>query len=129
MFFTPVPSAFVRRSSLPQYRSLDRSLEQFLNRMGSEPAHSARQFTQTDNGWVATLDIPGVAREQLQVGIEGQVIRIETLPEAPRSFKVAYEMPQDIDAAASEAKLENGVLTLTLIKKVQAANVVTLAVK
>ena len=52
-----------------------------------------------------------MAREQLTIGIEGQVVRIETQADAARQYKAAYELPQDIDAAASAAKLENGVLT------------------
>jgi len=46
------------------------------------------------------------------------VLRIESKAEAKRQFKAAYELPQDIDVAASEAKLENGVLTLKLGKLV-----------
>ena len=38
-------------------------------------------------------------------------MRIETKAEAKRQFKAAYELPQEIDADASGAKLENGVLT------------------
>ena len=66
--------------------------------------------------------MPGVAREDLTIGIEGAVVRIETKAEAKRQFKAAYELPQDIDADASSAKLENGVLTLTLGKKVPVSN-------
>ena len=35
---------------------------------------------------------------------------------AKRQYKAAYELPQDIDVSASEAKLETGVLTLKLVK-------------
>jgi HSP20 family molecular chaperone IbpA len=37
--------------------------------------------------------------------------------DAPRQVKAAYELPAEIDAEATSAKLENGVLTLTLGKK------------
>jgi hypothetical protein len=58
------------------------------------------------------------AREQFERGggIEGNVVRIETLPEAKRQYKAVYELVQDIDAGSSEAKLDNGVLTLKLAK-------------
>jgi hypothetical protein len=36
---------------------------------------------------------------------------------ASATCRHAYELPQDIDASSSVAKLENGVLTLTLAKK------------
>jgi len=58
----------------------------------------------------------------------GNIIRIETLPEAKRQYKTAYELPQDIDVSASEAKLENGVLTLKLVKVQPADKTVKLAI-
>jgi HSP20 family molecular chaperone IbpA len=51
------------------------------------------------------------------------VVRIESKAEAKRQFKAAYELPQDIDVSSSEAKLENGVLTLKLGKQVPASRV------
>jgi HSP20 family protein len=39
-------------------------------------------------------------------------------PKPKRQFKAAYELPLDIDVTASDAKLENGVLTLKLGKRV-----------
>ena len=48
--------------------------------------------------------------------LEGQMVRIETLPEAPRQYRGVYEMPQEIDPQASSAKLEHGVLSLHLAK-------------
>jgi HSP20 family protein len=75
-----------------------------------------------------TLDVPGLAKEHLTIGIEGAVVRIDSLADAPRSFKAAYELPQDIDATASQAKLELGVLTLKLGKKAPVSNVSSLSI-
>jgi len=58
-----------------------------------------------------------VAREDLSIDIDGPVVRIQTKAEARRQYKAAYELPQDIDADATSARLENGVLTLSLAKK------------
>lgn len=65
---------------------------------------------------------------ELSVGIEGAVVRIETKAEAKRPFKAAYELPQDIDVAGSEARLENGVLTLKLGKVAPVNRVQPLAI-
>jgi HSP20 family protein len=70
-----------------------------------------------------------VTREELAINIEAAVVRIETKQEAKRPFKAAYELPQDIDAEATTAKLENGVLTLTLAKKQPVSNARTIEVK
>jgi HSP20 family protein len=73
---------------------------------------------QDDKSWTLSLDVPGLSREDLAISIEGAVVRIDSKAEAKRQFKAAYELPQDIDVAASDAKLENGVLTLKLGKLV-----------
>ncbi|UUZ64016.1 Hsp20/alpha crystallin family protein [Polaromonas sp. P1(28)-13] len=130
MFFAPVVR---HRAVSPAFRSFDRSFERFVSEALINNTHrSAKtdvQLTQDDKAWTLTLDVPGLAREHLSIGIEGNVIRIDSKADAPRQFKAAYELPQDIDAAASAAKLENGVLTLTLGKQVPVSKVVDLAIQ
>lgn len=124
MFFAPA----LRTRSFVAPRGFDRSLERFVN----EAFTGARQsldVQQDEHSWTLRLDVPGVAREQLAIGIEGSVVRIETLADAPRSFKAAYELPQEIDTAASEAKLEHGVLTLKLGKLAPVSKVVALTIQ
>lgn len=113
MFFAPVVRT---RSALP-FRSFDRNFERFVNDAFFGNAASGFQVEQDDKAWTVTLDVPGVAKEDLAITIEGAIVRIETRKEAKRQVKAAYELPQDIDAQASGAKLENGVLTLTLAKQ------------
>jgi HSP20 family protein len=114
MFFAPV----VRTRAFPAFRSYDRSFERFVNDAFFTNAPRGFNVEQDDKAWTVTLDVPGIARDDLSVSIEGSIVRIETRAEARRQFKAAYELPQDIDAGASGAKLENGVLTLTLAKQV-----------
>jgi HSP20 family molecular chaperone IbpA len=56
------------------------------------------------------------------------VVRLETLAGAARQYKAAYELPLDIEVSASEAKLENGVLTLKLAKKLPESKLTQLAI-
>jgi HSP20 family protein len=114
MFFAPVLRT---RAVSPAFRSFDRSFERFVNDAFFRNAAAGFDASEDEKAWTVTLDLPGVAREDLAVTIEGTIARIETRAEAKRQFKAAYELPQDIDADASGAKLENGVLTLTLAKK------------
>jgi HSP20 family molecular chaperone IbpA len=98
-------------------RAYDRAFERFA----SEAFAGARRsplVEQDDKSWTLSLDVPGFAREDLAIGIEGAVVRIDSKAEAKRQFKAAYELPLDIDVTTSEAKLENGVLTLKLGKRV-----------
>jgi HSP20 family molecular chaperone IbpA len=115
MFFAPVVRT---RAVSPAFRSFDRSFERFVNDAFFTNAARGFKVERDDKAWTVSLDMPGIAREELSVNIEGSIVRIETQAEAKRPFKAAYELPQDIDAAASSAKLENGVLTLTLAKLV-----------
>jgi HSP20 family protein len=112
MFFAPVHRT---RAYVPAARSFDRSFERFLN--DAFVGSAAPKLTQDDKAWTVTLDLPGVPREQLTIDVEGAVVRIATRAEAPRQFKAAYELPEEIDAEATTAKLEHGVLTLVLGKK------------
>ncbi|CAA9442973.1 MAG: hypothetical protein AVDCRST_MAG51-3417, partial [uncultured Ramlibacter sp.] len=108
MFFAPVVRT---RAGVPAHRSFDRSFERFVNEafFGNGFAQGF-QLQQDDKAWTVTLDLPGVAREDLAIHIEGAIVRIETKAEAKRQYKAAYELPQDIDVEATSAKLENGVL-------------------
>jgi HSP20 family molecular chaperone IbpA len=108
-------------------RAYDRAFERFA----SEAFAGARRsplVEQDDKSWTLSLDVPGFAREELVIGIEGAVVRIDSKADAKRQFKAAYELPQDIDVAASEAKLENGVLTLKLGKVVPVSQAATLQI-
>ncbi|EYC52056.1 heat-shock protein Hsp20 [Hylemonella gracilis str. Niagara R] len=114
MLFVP---ALRRSTFVPSLRVFDRTLDRvFDNAARSRYFEDTAEGKQDDKFIELTFDVPGVAREQLSIGIEGNVVRIETLAEAKRQYKAAYELAQDIDASASEAKLEHGVLTLKLAK-------------
>ena len=115
MFFAPVVRT---RATAPTHRSFDRSFERFVNdAFFGNGLGQGFALEQDDKAWTVTLDVPGIAREDLSINIEGAVVRIETKAEAKRQYKAAYELPQEIDVEATSAKLENGVLTLALAKK------------
>ena len=122
MFFAPA----IRTARYVPH-SYDRSVERFVNQAFSA-ARQSLNIEQDEKTWTLTLDVPGLSRDDLSVGIEGAVVRIESKAEAKRQFKATYELPQDIDVAASEAKLENGVLTLKLGKLLPVSNVAQLPI-
>lgn len=113
MFFAP---ALRTRAYVPA-RAFDRSFERFLNESFFSPAATGVKVEQNEEAWTVTLDVPGVSREQLTIDVDGTVVRVATAKEAARQYKAAYELPAEIDAEATSARLENGVLTLTLGKK------------
>jgi HSP20 family protein len=119
MFFAPVVRT---RATSPAFRSFDRHFERFVNDAFFSNLPAGFDVKEDEKAWTVTFDMPGVAREDLSINIEGSIVRIDTGAQAKRQFKAAYELPQDIDADASAAKLENGVLSLTLAKKVPVSN-------
>lgn len=123
MFYAP---ALRSRAFVPA-RSFDRGFERFLNE--SFFGASGLKVEQDEQAWTLSLDMPGVAREQLQIDVDGTVVRVKTAKEAARQYQAAYEMPAEIDAEATSARLENGVLTLTLGKKKPVATARQIEVK
>lgn len=79
-------------------------------------------------------EIPGVNKEDIQVSVEGNIVtlraEIRQQDKQTESEKVlrseryygavsrSFQLPADIDEAAAKARYENGVLFLTLPKKV-----------
>ena len=109
------------------------ALEKFLNdtfsSLSDTVASRSASVEDLENAYSLQLDVPGLAKEQLDIGIEGDVVRVSSKADAARSVKAAWRFPLEIDAANSTAKLENGVLTLTLGKKIPVSNVAPLTIQ
>jgi HSP20 family protein len=97
-------------------QSLQRFMGDALRASRSQGNNQTVNFTQDETSFSLNFDVPGIAKDQLVIAIEGAVVRITSKEGAPRSYRAAYELPQEIDPSLSEAKLENGVLTLKLAK-------------
>jgi HSP20 family molecular chaperone IbpA len=110
MFFTPIAPVTYRNNARM-------GVERFLKEVARPLSSPSTEFEQDEQQYKLRMDVPGVSREQLSVLIEEQVVTISTLADAPRAYKALFELPMPIDAAASSAKLEHGVLSLVLIKK------------
>jgi HSP20 family molecular chaperone IbpA len=124
MFFTPVTPAGFRRHVYAAARPVNPVTEP-----GKAPlSQSTATVEQDELSYTLSFDVPGVSREQLVVGIEGSVVRLSSADGAPRQYRFACELPQEIDVAQSQAKLENGVLTLKLTKVVPASRVTKLVI-
>ena len=109
------------------------ALEKFLNDTFSSLSDTgtakAANVEDQEKAYTLQLDVPGLAREQLDISIEGDVVRVASKEGAARQVKAAWRFPLEIDTATSTAKLENGVLTLTLGKKIPVSNVTTLDIQ
>lgn len=108
--------------------ALDKFLDDTLGALSGARGTQAATVEDGEKAYSLQLDVPGLGKEQLDIGIEGDVVRITSKADAARTVKAAYRFPLEIDPTASTAKLENGVLTLTLTKKVPVSNVTQLAI-
>ena len=121
MLFAPVATTYTRPTV--------HAFERFLDGVLRTSSQNGQSFAQDEKAYSLRFDMPGVARDQLQVSIEGAVVRITTTEQAPRQYKGVYELPQEIDAQSSTAKLENGVLSLELVKLQPVSRATTLTIQ
>ena len=124
------PSRSFQRTASPlvSNQALDRFLSDTFSSLSEARPNPSASVEDGDKAYSLQLDVPGLAKEQLDIGIESDVVRIASKADAPRQVKAAYRFPLEIDVAASTAKLENGVLTLSLGKKLPVSNVAQLAI-
>ena len=93
--------------------AMDAALQRFLQTT-TAAAPALENIHQDGQVFTIQLDVPGLAREQLTIALQDKTVRLSSIEGAPRSIQRAWKLPASIDAAASKASLENGVLTLVL---------------
>ncbi len=116
----------------------DTMLEEFLT-PAAEAARESGAFSpridivENERGYQVEADLPGVTKNDVKVSVDGQRVTIEaevrreterkegeTVMHAERvirKYSRSFELPHEVDDSQAVAKLENGVLTLTLPKK------------
>ncbi len=99
----------------------------------SQPVPVRVDVAETDNAYTVAAEIPGVRKDEIHVAIEGnqvtiaaEVKREHEAKEGERVLRTeryygnlfrSFTLPSELDESASEAKYENGILTLKLAKK------------
>ncbi|UCH84732.1 MAG: Hsp20/alpha crystallin family protein [Candidatus Latescibacterota bacterium] len=89
-------------------------------------------INETDSGYVVTMEMPGVLKKDVDVSIEGDDLvvtaeRSEKLESEglrrreirEEKFRRSFSLGRTIDRDDIKAKLENGVLKITLAKKAE----------
>lgn len=105
-----------------------------LSRWPEEGIASPRlNVTETETAFAVQAEMPGVKKEDVKVAIDQQRVTIEAetrheeekregesvlyAERTARKFMRSFLLPSDVDDALADARLENGILTLTLPKK------------
>jgi HSP20 family protein len=130
MFAFPITSHRVAPASL------SRAIDQLFNDRypADETRVPALDVVESDTAYTLSFDLPGLSKDQLKVTVQGRRVNIEATAAAATEHKqgerVLYRerssaqyartvsLPAEVDQATSIAKFENGVLTLTLAKRV-----------
>ena len=97
------------------------------------PAQIKVDVKETDKAYTVQAEVPGVSKEEIHVSVEGNVVTLraevkqedsqgsdEKILRSERYFGAvsrSFQLPMDIDQTQAKAKYDNGVLTLTLPKK------------
>lgn len=109
-------------------------LAQGGSRLGDAGAAVPRlDMSETEQAYEIQADLPGVDKEDVKVAIDRQRVTIEGecrkanerregenvvySERSARKFMRSFTLPTEVDDTAAQAKLENGVLHLTLPKK------------
>lgn len=126
-------SDVVRAGSLPTINDFFRefSLAPVLRELEQAPRMKV-DVEESDQAYTLRAEVPGAKREDISVSIDGNVVSIRANVEDQRSEQQGnmlrservygeeyrtFTLPQDIDESKAEAKVENGVLVLTLPKR------------
>ena len=145
MFVIPLTHTLSRRAGFhPAWsRAVGRLLDERAEALNASNAGNAgnaaaqvpaMDVAESDTHYTLQFDLPGMSKEQVKVTIEGRKVSVEAsgagAAESNGSERVVHRergttqfarklsLPVEMDAAASQARFENGVLTLTVAKKV-----------
>ena len=131
MFFVPVT-----RDTRQLSRLFDDTFERLFSTTageGNTARNPALDVAESPSAYTVKLEVPGVAKEDVKITIEGRQVSVSATTqredlrkEAARvlcrerstsSFARSFTLPQEVDQESSQARLENGVLTLNLARK------------
>ena len=98
------------------------------------PAQIKIDVKETDKAYSVQAEVPGVSKDDIHVSIDGNVVTLraevkqqDSQGSDEKSLRTeryygavarSFQLPMDIDSSQAKAKYENGVLNLTLPKKV-----------
>lgn len=78
------------------------------------------------NQYHVQMELPGVQKEQLKLEVKNDLLTIEVNQgeeeKSYRHVRQSLKLPRSVDTQSVQAKLENGVLTVTLTKREEATS-------
>ncbi len=137
MFIVPVsrPSHEVGRQLTRLFDdAFGRAFDNVFSPAGTDSVRNpALDVVESEHAYTLQLEMPGVAKEDIKVSIEGRQVSVQA--QSPRadersegervvyrerpatSYARSFTLPAEVDQTEAGARLEHGVLTLTLPKR------------
>ena len=113
------PAASLHRH--PAYEPFSALVKELLSGVESSVTDLQVNVTDAANEYTVVADLPGVAKDDINIEINGADIKIaaQTKPDEThkRSYSRSFTLPLEVDEDKAAAQYENGVLKLTLPKK------------
>jgi len=136
MFLVPV-SRYANQDTRQLSRLFDDTLERFLGPVTSSESVASRSpaldVVETERAYTVKLEVPGVTKDDVKVSVEGRQVTVQASTQrsdekkdgerlvyrerATTSYARTFTLPVEVDQAEAGAKLDHGVLTLTLPKR------------
>ena len=132
MFLVPVT-----RDTRQLSRLFDDTLDRFFGSTTAAESPAQRSpaldVAETERAYTVKLEMPGVAKDDIKVSVEGRAVTVQAQSQkldekkdgerivyrerSQSSYARTFTLPLEVDQAEAGAKLEHGVLTLTLPKR------------
>jgi HSP20 family protein len=110
-------------------QQFDSRVERYFADHSALSRSPALDLSESDTAYTVRIDMPGVAKDDIKVSIEGRRVSVEAeqhkdaekkdgdrvvyRERSSSSYSRRFTLAAEVDEAASTAKLDNGVLTLT----------------
>ena len=102
-------------------------IEPLFERLLQTPHPSARSsvvFNESDDSYQLKIELPGFSKKDVEVEIDQNLLNLSLVLRGSEKedggveTKRSIQLPEGIDASKSSASLENGILTVSVPKKV-----------
>jgi HSP20 family protein len=132
-----LPFASFRRDLDDLFRDFFREIQPALEARGEGTLAPRTDLVEGDDAWELSIELPGIGPEDVRVELTGNVLTIEGEKKEEKSegkpegksyrrerrysrYERSFTLPAAVDPKKVAAKLQNGVLSLTLPKSEQA---------
>ncbi|RYD38322.1 MAG: Hsp20/alpha crystallin family protein [Verrucomicrobiaceae bacterium] len=118
-----LPMNFIHRNqpNASFFSQFDRLFDRSLAHASAHASAPREAFHESDSAWILRIDVPGYAKEDIRLTLDNDILTLvgETPADRPfgGKFERKWKLGSNIDGPATSARLENGVLELTIPKK------------